>query len=57
MLEMGEANQVWKDRHTQMLIERLTETLIQLQKDQSSLCRGIEELQIILNRMRATAEE
>ena len=56
-MKMGEANQVWKDRHTQMLIERLTETLIQLQKDQSSLCRGIEELQIILNRMGATAEE
>ena len=56
-MKMGEANQIWKDRHSQMLIERLTETLIQLQKDQSALCRGIEELQIILNRMKATSEE
>lgn len=56
-MKMGEANQIWRDRHTQMMIERLTETLIQIQKDQSALCRGIDELRIILNSMGVTSEE
>lgn len=54
---MGEVNQIWKDKHTQMVMERIAETLFRIEEDQSSLCRGIDELRIILNSMGATSEE
>ena len=54
---MDNTNQIWSDKHKQIIFERLTDTLSRIQKDQEVLCRDLEEIKLILHSIKSPDKE